>query len=417
MPQPPRGRSIEAMTEQSPPRPLRRARDHKYAAGVARGLAEYANVDPVIFRVLFVVLTFFGGVGALLYIAGWLLMPREGDEHSLAESLIKRPGEGRKTESVIEAVLLAIVGALVLASLVSRDTDHMMLLVAVGVGGYLLYRKQQEDDAKPATAPKPVEEAETTAHQADPDPDHVITSTEIDDAVTARPAYDVLPTDVLIGNVPPGMRAPLPPPPPPPPAPRKRSPIGRITLSTLVVVLGALGFFDGVDVISLGAQTYLGVALAIVGLGLFAGAWLGRSRGLIVLGIPLTLAVFAVGALDPDAGPDTRWTPTSLADLKRTYEMSHGTATLDLRQIRFNAGQSDLRLQLGVGRARIILPDNVDVTVRSTVGVGSSDVLGQRDSGLGQDETKSDNGADGKDLTDLRLRVVVGVGTLEVDRA
>ena len=43
--------------------------------GVAGGLGEYFRVDPVIFRVLFAVLSFFGGVGLLLYLLCWLLIP------------------------------------------------------------------------------------------------------------------------------------------------------------------------------------------------------------------------------------------------------------------------------------------------------------------------------------------------------
>jgi len=46
-------------------------------AGVAGGLARHLDVDPVLLRVAFVVLAFFGGSGLLLYVACWLLLPTD----------------------------------------------------------------------------------------------------------------------------------------------------------------------------------------------------------------------------------------------------------------------------------------------------------------------------------------------------
>ena len=47
-------------------------------AGVAGGLARHLDIDPIILRVAFVVLVFFGGAGLLLYGACWLLLPEDG---------------------------------------------------------------------------------------------------------------------------------------------------------------------------------------------------------------------------------------------------------------------------------------------------------------------------------------------------
>jgi phage shock protein PspC (stress-responsive transcriptional regulator) len=44
--------------------------------GVASGLAEYFKIDPVIARVLFILLTFVSGFGVLLYLVLALLMPK-----------------------------------------------------------------------------------------------------------------------------------------------------------------------------------------------------------------------------------------------------------------------------------------------------------------------------------------------------
>ena len=61
-----------------PPPPYRRLyrlRHDRVVAGVASGLAAHMEVDPVWIRLAFVVLTFIGGLGILLYIVGWVVMP------------------------------------------------------------------------------------------------------------------------------------------------------------------------------------------------------------------------------------------------------------------------------------------------------------------------------------------------------
>lgn len=47
-------------------------------AGVAAGFGRHLDVDPVLVRVAFVVLSFANGLGVLLYLACWALVPREG---------------------------------------------------------------------------------------------------------------------------------------------------------------------------------------------------------------------------------------------------------------------------------------------------------------------------------------------------
>ena len=53
--------------------------------GVAGGLGEYFRVDPVIFRIGFAVTLFFGGLGALLYIAMLIFVPSEPETDAEVE--------------------------------------------------------------------------------------------------------------------------------------------------------------------------------------------------------------------------------------------------------------------------------------------------------------------------------------------
>jgi phage shock protein C len=58
-------------------RKLYRSRSNRQIAGVCGGLAEYFNMDATLLRVLFIVLAVLGGSGIVLYLAMWIIVPRE----------------------------------------------------------------------------------------------------------------------------------------------------------------------------------------------------------------------------------------------------------------------------------------------------------------------------------------------------
>lgn len=67
-------------------RRINRSRSERMIAGVAGGLAAYFNIDPMFVRLAFIVLALINGLGAVLYLALWLIVPNEGS-----------PSEGRAT--------------------------------------------------------------------------------------------------------------------------------------------------------------------------------------------------------------------------------------------------------------------------------------------------------------------------------
>ena len=73
-------------------RSLVRPRDGRMLAGVAAAAADYLDVDVTIVRIVFAVLCLFGGAGLPLYLAGWLLIPEEGSEVSIAAELLHGHG-------------------------------------------------------------------------------------------------------------------------------------------------------------------------------------------------------------------------------------------------------------------------------------------------------------------------------------
>jgi phage shock protein C len=84
---------------------LVRSRNDRMIAGVAGGLAATLNIDPLLVRIVLLVLAFLNGFGFMLYVALWLLVPNEdsaavdareqvrenvGEMQSAAESMVQR---------------------------------------------------------------------------------------------------------------------------------------------------------------------------------------------------------------------------------------------------------------------------------------------------------------------------------------
>jgi phage shock protein C len=70
-------------------RTLHRPVQDRMLAGVAAGIARYLGADVTVVRIILTVLVFVGGAGIPLYLAGWLLIPEEGSEQSIAGSFIR----------------------------------------------------------------------------------------------------------------------------------------------------------------------------------------------------------------------------------------------------------------------------------------------------------------------------------------
>ncbi|MBF8436413.1 PspC domain-containing protein [Halanaerobiaceae bacterium Z-7014] len=56
---------------------LYRSIDERILGGVCGGIAEYFKVDPVLVRIIFIVLFFGAGSGLLAYLVAWIIVPEE----------------------------------------------------------------------------------------------------------------------------------------------------------------------------------------------------------------------------------------------------------------------------------------------------------------------------------------------------
>ena len=59
---------------------LYKSRKDKVISGICGGIGEYFGIDPVLVRVIAVLLFFFGGVGIIAYIVGIIIIPVEPSE-------------------------------------------------------------------------------------------------------------------------------------------------------------------------------------------------------------------------------------------------------------------------------------------------------------------------------------------------
>ncbi|VVB79643.1 PspC domain protein [uncultured archaeon] len=56
---------------------LYRSKTDRVIAGVCGGIGEYLGIDPVIVRLVWVLLTLCAGAGILAYILAWVIIPKE----------------------------------------------------------------------------------------------------------------------------------------------------------------------------------------------------------------------------------------------------------------------------------------------------------------------------------------------------
>jgi phage shock protein C len=71
-------------------RRLRRRLEGRLLGGVAAGVAEYLDIDVAVVRVGMVALCLCGGMAVPLYLAGWLLIPDQGSDTTIAGDLRHR---------------------------------------------------------------------------------------------------------------------------------------------------------------------------------------------------------------------------------------------------------------------------------------------------------------------------------------
>lgn len=142
---------------------LYKSKNNKIIAGVAGGIAEYLEIDPIIIRILFIILAFINGSGILLYILLMIIMPEKLSEsgktseevpHSSKEGKSTqapktKEGKERKNTLNLIGILIVLVGVVLLIkqlfpSLFFIRWDIVWSIALIGIGILLIYKSTRQ---------------------------------------------------------------------------------------------------------------------------------------------------------------------------------------------------------------------------------------------------------------------------------
>jgi phage shock protein PspC (stress-responsive transcriptional regulator) len=345
------------------PRLVRRT-EGRMIAGVCKGIADHFGIDPILVRIAFVVITFFGGAGVISYAAAWLLIPEEGETTSIGERVIHEHRWGRIAGFVLIAIAVSS-----LARPVWWAGGHGLFPVLLIIGGlYLLSPGFSRARAATGAAPSSTQRTQEVARE------------------------------------------------PIAPRPRRRAGIGALTFGLLFIGGGVVGLLLAAG--NTVEPTYVfATGLLIVGAALVVSTWFGRSFVLIPIGIALVGLMSVSTVIDvPITGGvgDQRATPFTLTDLHDEYHLGMGELQLDLSHLTLDRGTvHNVKATVGVGHLLVRLPRNATAELHGHAGMGEVRFLGQHDGGvrIDRDATLS---VGGESPPRIVLDIEVGIGQVEV---
>jgi phage shock protein PspC (stress-responsive transcriptional regulator) len=407
--------TADSGTEQPAPpsvRPLLRSRDDRVLAGVAGGLGRWLDVDPVIFRVTFGVLTLFGGLGIIAYLIGYLLIPDESTGEALVSSRLV-PDLRRLTHQQRALLGWGAAGLCVLIAIAGHRSTTVAVLIIVAAVAVVSARAAtpRTQRAQPFSTPQqygpqreyPYSQAYTPPPGSTVPPSAAFTA-------PAEPTTTWQPQQPLYSE-----------PAAPAPAPRflikhrgRRLDKALISAAVLAVgvylILGRAGAYDPT------ALAAIAVGLTALGVGLAATAWYARSRGALILGVLLSALLLAGSAIQGNAGSSVgnrHWTPTAAAAIPATYKLGVGHATLDLRQLGPAALGKTIKVTMGIGELSVIVPDGLPVSVYAHVPIGDFRIFGDQYDNDPVKQTVYTSGWTA--ATGIRIEAQLRIGNVEVN--
>lgn len=369
-------------------RPTRSRREAKLA-GVAAAIGRRYDVDPVLIRVAFVVAVFAGGAGLALYLLAWLVLPPEQQQVS---------GSVRNALAVAGMVLLVLFGFPF--ALLWVDSTGVLAFLGALVAVYLLHRNHQERTA--VAAGDSGEQGDLFADQD--------SAEESAAEGSAQPGWDLAAQPAT--------------------APKRN----WITWTVLALAVLAAG---GALALGVSERVVPAAALAVLGIGMIAGAFFGAGRALLAFALPVGAIALLIGtvhtideeygadhagrhhggrhaAVDPNPPPQ-HVVPSTWDELDDVYSGGSNPISLDLQGLRPDPEDTEsTSVSTGSGPIRAVLPPTADVTVRCSSTNGPIDCFGARTTG-GEVEI-TDDGPDGPGGGSLRLELSTSNGPVEVRR-
>ncbi|HZX08031.1 LiaF domain-containing protein, partial [Kribbella sp.] len=167
-------------------------------------------------------------------------------------------------------------------------------------------------------------------------------------------------------------------------------------------------------------STMLVIGLATLGAGMLLGGFVGRTLGLLPLGILLAVGavVSTVFTAVPRNFADTNYVAPvgqTITATGSSYRFDAGSVNLDLTKAKFAPG-ARIEVQGGVGEVVVKLPQNVDVKGELSTEMGDVAFLNEDRSGHNAKLTLDDLGADAKPGEQVTLDLNLKLGSIKVER-
>jgi phage shock protein PspC (stress-responsive transcriptional regulator) len=391
---------------------LRRTVADRKIAGVAGGIARHLDIDPLIMRVAFVVLTLFGGAGLIVYAACWILLPEDGQQHAPL-------GLDERSRSVA----LILVGILGVALLVGQWdwfwVPGPLILVALVV--WLVMSRRNSSSAPDAAAPAPPRGTPEAGPEA-VTPEQRWSGAPSSEAVDQEPTTEQTAQYQQPSYAHQTYQGPPAPPrrathyvPPTPRNPRKRGPkLFWFTMALAALAVGVVGIID-VSGAPVAGSAYPAVVVGVVGAMLLIGAFFGRAGGLIVVGLLAAGATAIAVASERVDGERVEVVPDTSSQVLDSYDYGFGEYVLDLSKLT-DPEELDgrtVRLSGDAAELDVVVPEDMDVTVIGRInGLGGMTIFGDETGGIDTERTYTHDG--GTDVPELTVDLEIDVGHIDV---
>jgi len=141
-----------------------RSNSNRMIAGVAGGIGEYFNVDAVLIRIVFLLLSLMGGSGVFFYIFCWVIIPKQGYDNrnqemvrNFADEIKERATEfagssksnrGNMSRRNILGIVIILFGFILLFNKISPFPflrwDLFWLIVIILIGFYMVFKNKNK---------------------------------------------------------------------------------------------------------------------------------------------------------------------------------------------------------------------------------------------------------------------------------
>ena len=131
---------------------IRRSATDVKLTGLCGGVAQHWGIDPVLVRVGWALLALSGGIGLVLYVAGWLLIPVEGSDKALVDDLFGESVRRWPKELWITLVVVASLAMFAIFGWLSPFSIGPAVVIAV-IWYFGFYKgRQSKADKAPSSA-------------------------------------------------------------------------------------------------------------------------------------------------------------------------------------------------------------------------------------------------------------------------